>query len=343
MDDGHSGIENRPVKQGGSGNFQLVLAYLKQGTGQGEFVIHATSNTSYSCGLQPLEFLSEIGLRHYQGQCRFHRDKCFYKAVVVYPREVPGFQYYDQAELVHHAFEAFAGRIGELFQLRQQEDRILREIGLDPSRRALFGQPIEVEISEKDIPLWVNEVKFPSLRELEKQRGAIQKEIDELSGFLPLLYGTGNALEEAVIKALQFLGLDAQHAPEGCTIDILAQTRDGLRKFGLEVTGISGSVKKDSVKLTQLVGFELIKEHGEKTILVANTYKTTPVAEREGLEDFTPQVLDFLSCHSILLMTGWNLYCIVRGVLENSRKREEIIETLHTTSGKLQLVQLPIR
>ena len=221
--------------------------------------------------------------------------------------------------------------------MRRQEDRILRGIGVGPIGRTIFGQSVVIEINEKDIPLWVDEVKFSKLRELEKQRDAIQKEIIDLSVFLPLLYGTGSLLEEAVIKALQFLGLDAERAPEGFTADIFAQTTDGSRKFGLEVTGIAGSVKKDSKKLTQLLEFERIKEHGEKTVLVANTHNATPITERRGIEDFTPQVLDFLGRHPILLMTGWELYCMVRDVLENTLTRESAIQTLYEGSGRLQL------
>jgi len=336
MNDGHSGIENRQVNQGGSGNFQLILAYLKQGTGRGEFVIHATSNTSYSYGLQPLEFLADIGFTPYQGQCSFYHDRCFYRIIATLARDVYGFENFDQVQGIHNAFKTFAGRIGELFQLRQQEDRVLREIGIQQAGKIIFGQPIEIEISERDVPLWIDEVKFQRLRELEAQRGAIQGEISDLSGYLPLLYGTGDLLEEAVIKALNFFGLCAQRAPKGFTADILAQTTDGSRKFGFEVTGIAGPIKKDSKKLTQLLDFERIKEHGEKTVLVANTYNTTPIDQRQELEHFTSQVLEFLSRHPILLMTGCDLYCMVRDVLETSRSREEIIEILYATNGKLR-------
>jgi hypothetical protein len=337
MSDGHSGIENRQVNQGGSGNFQLILAYLKQGTGRGEFVIHATSNVFYGHGLQPLEFLMGIGFDHYLGQCPFHHDKCYYREIATLQRDAYGLENDNQVQLVHHAFKTFAEKIGELFQLRQQEDRVLREIGVGPIGRTIFGQSVAIEINEKDIPLWVDEVKFSKLRELEKQRDVIQKEIDDLSVFLPLLYGTGSLLEEAVIKALQFLGLDAEHAPKGFTADILARTTDGSRKFGFEVTGIAGSIKKDSKKLTQLLEFERIKEHGEKTVLVANTHNAMPITERKGLEDFTPQVLDFLGRHPILLMTGWELYCMVRDVLESSLTTESAIQTLYAVNGRLQL------
>lgn len=251
-------------------------------------------------------------------------------------RDVHGFENFDQVQSIHNAFKTFAGRIGELFQLRQQEDRILGEIGIRSERRAIFGQPVEIEISEKDVPLWIDEVKFQRLRELETQRDTIQQEINDLSGYLPLLYGTGEPLEEAVVKALQFLGLNAERAPEGFTADILAQTTDGVRKFGFEVTGTTGAIKKDSKKLAQLLEFERIKEHGEKTVLVANTYNMMSISQRKEQGHFTSRVLEFLSRHPILLMTGWDLYCMVGDVLEGLRSKEEIIEILYTTNGQLK-------
>jgi hypothetical protein len=335
MNDGHSGIENREVNKGGSGGFQLILAYLKQGTGQAEFVIHATSNFSYHYGLHPLEFLAEIGFSHYPGECPFYRDNCYYRVIATLERDFPGWEYFNPVQRIQSNFRNFANKIGDLFQLRQQEDQILREIGIKQRGRPLFGPPMEIQITERDAPLWVEEVKFPQLRELESKKAALQEEIDKLSAFLPLVYGTGDVLEEAVIKALQFLGLNAERAPKGFTADILAQTSDSSLSFGFEVTGISGPIKKDSNKLTQLSEFERVKEHGEKTVLVANTYNKTPISERKNLEHFTPQVLDFLSRHPILLMTGWDLYCMVQDVLDNSRSRDEIIKMLFTKTGRL--------
>jgi hypothetical protein len=219
--------------------------------------------------------------------------------------------------------------------LCEQEEKILSEIGLTPASQVLFGQPIQIEILETDIPIWVNEVKFPKLRQLEEQRDLLQTEIDQLNRFLLLLYGTGDSLETAVVCALRFLGLEAEKTEKGFTADIRAQTPNGSRKFGLEVTGINGQVKKDSPKLTQLTEFELVKEQDEKAILVANTHNKTPISQRKGLDDFTPHVLTFFARHPILILTSWDLYCMVCDVLNNTRTKEELIEMLYTTNGRL--------
>lgn len=142
-------------------------------------------------------------------------------------------------------------------------------------------------------------------------------------------------LENAVIQGLCFIGLKAERTAPGFTADILAETTDGLKKFGFEVTGIAGPVKKDSIKLTQLSEFERVKEYNEKAVLIANTYNTKPISERKNLEDFTPQVISYFSAYPILIMTGWDLYCMVRDVLEEARTKEEMIDILYSTNGKL--------
>jgi hypothetical protein len=335
MNDGHTGLSNSPVNQGESGHFKLVLSYLKQSSGQAEFVIHATSNALYGLGFHPFQFLSKIGFTEYHGQCPLLQDHCFYHVMAQTQRSYDGIEHFTQVQNIHNSFKKLAEKMHSLFMLYQQEEDILNEIGLKASRQSVFGQPMQIEIQESDIPLWVNDVKFPLLREREEQRSSLQKEIDELNQFLPLLYGSGDILETAVIHTLRFLGLHAEKTEKGFTADIRAQTPDGTKKLGLEVTGISGQVKKDSPKLTQLMEFERIKEHDEKTVLVANTHNKTPVSQRKGLEDFTPQVLDFLGKHPILIVTSWDLYCMVRDVLDSSRTKEELIEKLFTNNGRL--------
>src|SRR5258708_26170966 len=215
MSDGHTGLSNTQVNQGESGNFKLVLSYLKQSTGQAEFVIHATSNALYGLGFQPDQFLSKIGFTAYHGECPFLQDHCFYHVMAQTQQSFDGMEHFTQTQAIHNSFKELAEEMHHLFMLFQQEEDTLNKIGLKASRQSVFGQPIQIEIQETDIPLWVNDVKFPQLRELEAQRGVLQKEIDQLNQFLPLLYGTGSALETAVIHTLKFLGLEAEKTEKG--------------------------------------------------------------------------------------------------------------------------------
>ncbi len=334
--DGHSGIENRQVNQAKSGQFQLILAYLKHSSGLGSLVIHATSNVFYSYGRQrPLEFLHSLGLQHFRGECQFHRDRCFWHEMATLRREIAGFENEREVERIHRAFTAFSSKVAELFTLRQRQDEILQEIGMQSGGLPIFNVPVELRIDAGEAPSWVHQIKFPRLMELEKQRVGLDSEITDLSSFLPLVYSTGEPLVAAVLKAVRFLGLSGVKTEPGFTADILAQSADGALRFGIEVTGTNGPIKKDSNKLTQLMEFERIKEHSEKTILVANTYNTKPIAERGQLENFTQPVVDFLSRHPILLMTGWDLYRMVADVLAGTKSKDEMIRLLYEKEGVL--------
>lgn len=233
-------------------------------------------------------------------------------------------------------FVSFAEKIGEIYPLQKDQDRILKEIGSQARKITIFAQPLKIDTSLDSIPSWIETVKFSKLKNLEAQKNSFQIEIDNLSKYLPLLYGTGTALEDAVIEALVLLGLKAERTEKGFTADILAQTLDGSKKFGIEVTGTSGAIKKDSSKLTQVMDFERIEENNEKTVLVANTFNNTPIEERKAQENFTKPVLDFLQRHPILLMTGWELYNMVGQVLDNPASKVALVEKIYTTSGRLE-------
>lgn len=247
MNDGHSGIENRNVNEGSSGTFRLVMSYLKHGTGQGTFVIHATSN-SYP-GVEQAKFMSEIGFHQYDGECPFFHEKCYYREIALHGREAPGIEHTFAVQRIHEAFGRFAENFDQLFQLRQERNRLLASLGFDASKNVLFGPPVEIRIEEGATPLWIEEVKLPQLRELEARRDALQGEINELSGLLPLVYSTGRVLEEAVVRALEFLGLEAELTEPGFTADVLARTIDGSRRFGIEVTGTTGGIRKANTSI----------------------------------------------------------------------------------------------
>ena len=333
--DGHTAIENRKVNEGGSGVFRFALSYLKDRSEEGSFIIHGTSNTSYSAGLNPLEFLQSSGLSRFQGHCQFLADRCLWREIGRVPTGIEHFEHMDKVQALHAAFKAFTDKADDLYKLCKQQDDILRNIGERCRGLQIFNAPVAIEFQPGEVPLWVQAAKHPQLLDLEAQRAMLDTQINDLSAYLPLLYATGDALEDAVLKAMRFLGLNAEKTAPGFTADILANTPDESRHFGLEVTGINGPVKKDSNKVAQLIQFEMQKEHNEKTILVANTHNTKPIAEREGQEHFTEPVLTVLTPHNILFMTGWDLYRLVGDVISGRKTKEAIVTMLHENQGVL--------
>ena len=145
---------------------------------------------------------------------------------------------------------------------------ILSKIKASGAELGLFGTPPKIIIKPTDVPVWVDVIKFSRLKELETLRMKVSNEIKDLEEYLPLVYADGKNLECAVIKSLRLMGLVTESAEPGFTADILAETKDNMKKFGFEVTGTTEAIKKESKKLTQLLEFERIKECNEKTILL---------------------------------------------------------------------------
>lgn len=337
MSDGHSGIESRVVNEGNAKDFKLKLSFLKQSDGRSTFVTHATSNRIYT-DPSPLKFLELIGFEQYGGQCPINDQKCMYKIVGTADRNSYEILNQGQVQLIHDNFRRFSEKIDELFEIFQEEKKVLNIIRGDLKKQSIFGPPVIV--SSGGEPVWIKESKFEKLRALEDEKEKVQQQINELSKFLPLLYGTGDVLRDAVKEALEFLGLEVVSTPPGYTVDLSAKTKDSSKYFGVEVTGISGAIKKNSNKLTQVVDFERIKTNGEKTILVANTHNNTPLTERDQLENFTIDAINFLSKFSVLLMTSRELYEMIDDAIKGQKTKEELIELLHTKNGELKLYRL---
>ncbi len=334
--DGHTGVTNPKVNEGNNGHFQFVLSYLKQASGNGDFIIHAHWNQFYLSGLNPWDFLLNSGFAHYEGNCPFYSDKCIYTVLGQVERDEDGMLDEWRVQSIHEGFNALVANCDKAYNAAQHYLTTANLLGLNPALVRLVGEPIKITVDPSAIPPWVEDVKFPALKTAEAEREKTGGIIDDLSEYLVLLCGDGNQLEMAVVKGLRTLGLKAELAERGATIDVLAETQDGTRRFGFEVTGTPEGIKKKSNKLGQVVEFERIKERDEKTILLANTFKATPIAERTGKEHFTQPAVDFLTPYPVLMMTGWDLYRMVGDVLEEKRKPDEIAELIHSTTGVLE-------
>jgi hypothetical protein len=312
------------------------LALLEEASGTAHFAMHATSSIAYGPRIHPLDFLRIIGFEHFQGECNFFHDTCLWRNMGTLPAFEPGMERQRIVQFVHKAFRNFVDKVERLYSLFQEQQAILEIIGSDVPAPTIFATPPTISILPTDIPTWVESIKFKKLTVFEQQQAEIEKNIKDLQEYLPLVFADGDLLVSAVFKALQLFKLNPWITEQGFTVDILAETQDKAKQFGFEVTGTNECIKKDSKKLTQVLEFERIKEHNEKTILIANTYRHMPVEERKSKEHFTQNVVEFLSGHPILLMTGYDLYCMVVDVLEADKNPDELIQVLHETNGVLK-------
>jgi hypothetical protein len=193
-------------------------------------------------------------------------------------------------------------------------------------------EPLDAETP----PDWLDEVKFSRLLQLEVEERKIATEISDLVVYPRLLYAQGEILEAAVAASLRRIGLhDVEPQRRGSPIDIRASTPSGA-KLGFEVTGSISCIRKGDRKVGQLLAFDFSEGDETKPILVANTQRNLRIADREG--PFSDWVRDyFASHHRVLLMTGWDLYRLVRDVFESRRTSAQAIQVLDATTGILDL------
>ena len=337
MSEGHSGTSNAEVNRASQNPFELVLSYLiDPGGAKGTFVLHVSSNVSYSFGMQPTDLLAAAGLRHFQGQCPFFGGNCWFRELAHVRRDHDGERYMErrhEIQQIHAGFKAFAQEIPQLHNLVHQQEQILARIGSSTGGIPIFATAPILDLDDSTEPAWVEAIKFPALAKLEDEIAGLKADAEDLRRYLPLLYASGDALEAAVLQALILLGLRAELTEPGFTADILAQTPDGEMRFGVEVTGIVGSVKKQSPKLTQVLDFERVKEHGEKTILIAGTHRNISPDAREELDDFTGEVVGFLGRHPILLMTTLDLYRMIGDVISKEADPAAFVQTMYESEG----------
>jgi len=210
----------------------------------GYFVIHAQGSEHPHLSA----FLQGLGLAHFQS-CKILQT-CYWRhigSVLNGYHERARTQY---TEAAHKVFKTFSGRLDELYSLRQRQAAILETLQIENPAFPIFGDPVVVEFDPSDAPMWIESVKFPRLIELERQGREIEEEAGELTGYLALLFASGEHLENAVLMALRRLGLSAEKTGAGFTVDILAETSDRRYRFGFEVL-----IKKSSGKLTQVLQF----------------------------------------------------------------------------------------
>ena len=151
-----------------------------------------------------------------------------------------------------------------------------------------------------------------------------------------MLYGTGTDLEDAVAFLLRRLNLDVERTPPGANIDMTANHPGLNLGFGVEVTGSTGTIHKDTPKSSQ--AWQYINERAgtveeaNRLMIVANTELHLDPSQRKR-DSFSREAVQLLGNNGVLLMTTTQLYSLWKAVHEGSRSAEDVVQELHRQSG----------
>jgi len=149
-----------------------------------------------------------------------------------------------------------------------------------------------------------------------------------------LFLGTGRQLELRVRDVLEILGCDVSE-PEPGRADWTASI-DGQQAV-IEVKGVSKSAaERNAAQLEKWVAASF-EDSGRspKGILVANTWRETPLIERTGA-DFPDQMIPYSTARGHCLVTGLQLFVIACEVLSDASRKAFWRKQLLGTSGLLQ-------
>lgn len=326
--DGHTGIENKVMKEDYVQGFKLSLHFLKESDSRCYFVIHASTNIISGARLTPQDFLKILGFTKSRVHCTLHGDHCYYKYVYETPTEGYDFQYnkfcYDEYEKLVENFRTIYETSQKLYDL------IGQHANLFPWAER-FTQPKMLDIPD-NIPAWLDDLRVQEHRDAEK---ALKENTDQDVYFKSVeycLWGKGDELVNSVQIIFETLGLKATKTQKGATVDLIVEVPNTNLIFGIEITGTNDAIKKDSNKLTQALTFEQQKSGEEKTLILANTFNDKPIKERQT-ENFTPQAVQLMTRNLITGLTTYDLYKIWEACKYKGRDITEIMRSIFEHRG----------
>jgi hypothetical protein len=148
-----------------------------------------------------------------------------------------------------------------------------------------------------------------------------------------LLWETGEALVDGVCAALGSLGYQTQRTPKSHTYDVTVEL-DATRRLLIEVTGIDGTLKKDSNKIAQaLQTIQQDARDGDRVVIAVNAFRTQSLQDRVGLEQVTDNALSLLSGLKVNVVTTAHLFEIWKQSLADLAAAKTRIDALHAHDG----------
>lgn len=212
---------------------------------------------------------------------------------------------------------------------------------------------------------WVHrpEYELPSVLEKAKQISdiqddaarkvsALEKTIEDdrnASAFLyALIRETGDALVEAVEKALALLGfksvvdVDEEMTKAGKEASLREDLRihDQSPVLVVDVKGVAGKPADAEALQAQKHAFIYIQEQNRadvRGLTIINHQRLLPPLERDNDMPFRKEILDNAEQVKLGLMTGWDLFRLVRGFIQNKWKPEQVTPLFYQTGRILPI------
>lgn len=198
------------------------------------------------------------------------------------------------------------------------------------------------------LPQWAEELHFPEdedrgkrVAELERDVQDLMKQIAEIRTerarddlWKQLITANGHTLEARVAEAMELFGFEL--------VGESSRRRDlhlrlGDRMAVVEVKGLSKSASEANAAQLEKWVAEALAETGKthKGILVVNAWRDTNIRTRT-LPAFPDQMLRYSTAREHSLVTGLQLLCMVRSILNGAASKETLAASILDNVGLLK-------
>ena len=208
-------------------------------------------------------------------------------------------------------FNITGGSDLKLSELHEAAEVIQRVV--EPDANIIFGMVTDLKL-ENEIKLTIIATGFPTTENMQER-------------------------EDSVALLLRKLGRKLERTPEGANIDWEATHPELNLGFGIEVTGIRGTIGKESNKLSQ--AWEYLKDttgtpqETDHLLIVANTELHLDPRHRMK-ESFSQDAVNLVGGDRVLMITTVQLYELWKAVHDGSRSADDVVKELHQKTGLYQ-------
>ncbi len=321
--DGHTGIDHKVVKKSSTSKFELALSYLKVRDTGGFYVVHILPTVmDVLGGFKTSEFLGTLGFQKYQQSCKCFEQPCWWR--YLWGTESDGWDW-DVTRAAENDFDSFVESIEEMHAAARHLVQLVgRHVDLFPWAKRFNVEPTVRDFSA-EAPGWLSECRVQDHEDVLATLDELGDRRRHFSTVEYCLWGTGDELVDSVHYILKLLHLNPEKTEKGATVDLVLSYAPKNLQVGIEVTGITDNIKKNSNKLTQAMVFLQQATGPGKAVILANVYRDLPVSQREELESFTSDAAQFMTQAGIVGVTTIDLYRIWQDVIYHDADSDTVV------------------
>lgn len=194
----------------------------------------------------------------------------------------------------------------------------------------------------------ISEIQDDAAKKVAELEKAIEGDRNANQFLYALIRETGDPLVKAVEKALALLGfklvvdVDEEMTKAGKEASLREDLRihDNSPVLVVDVKGVAGKPADAEALQAQKHAFIYIQEQNRadvRGLTIINHQRLLPPLERDNDMPFRKEILDNAEQVKLGLITGWDLFRLVRGFIQNKWKSEQVTPLFYQ-SGRILLI-----